>query len=88
MYHSSNHWANGDTVVLYIEKAILPYFRQIRASKELPESQPGLCIFDVFRGHQTQAVEMLLEENKFSQSLFPTTVQIFSNVLISVSTNL
>ena len=27
IWHSPNHWANGNTVVHYIENVILPYFR-------------------------------------------------------------
>ena len=58
-------------MVRYIENVILPYFRLIRTSIELPESQPGLCIFDIFKGHQTQAVETLLEENKILTVFVP-----------------
>ena len=57
IWHSPNHWANGNTVVRYIENVILPYFRWVRADKGLPDTQPGLCIYDVFKGHNTQEVE-------------------------------
>ena len=72
VWHSPNHWANGDTVVRYIEKVILPYFRRVRAEKGLPDTHPGLCIYDVFRGHKKDEVQTLMEENKLLTVYVPS----------------
>ena len=34
IWHSPNHWANGNTVVRYIENVILPYFRRSVLTKD------------------------------------------------------
>ena len=48
VWHSPNHWANGETVLRYIEKVILSYFKQVRDKKGLPDTHCGLSIYDVF----------------------------------------
>ena len=72
IWHSPNHWANGDTVVRYINNVILPYFRQVRAEKGLLDTQPGLCIYDVFKGHKKNEVQTLVEENKILTVFVPS----------------
>lgn len=36
IWHTHNHWANGDTVVRYITKVILPYVQKIKKERNLP----------------------------------------------------
>ena len=53
VWHSENHWSNGDTMVGFIDKVLLPFVQEKRRAMSLEDNHPCLCIFDVFRGQQT-----------------------------------
>ena len=71
IYQTHNHWANGQTVVRYIKKIILPYVEKVKLEKQLSPDQPSLILCDVFRGHETEEVDILLKENKLLKVLIP-----------------
>ena len=71
IFHTPNHWANGMTVVRYIENIILPHVRKVRSELSSPD-QHGLVIFDVFRGHLLPEVDEVLEENKLLKVVVPS----------------
>ena len=72
IFHTANHWANGETMVRYITNIILPYVARVKEKKNLPADQPALVIFDVFRGHRVEDVETVLEDNKLLSVLVPS----------------
>jgi len=51
----------------YIEKVINPYFGTTRERLGLPDDQPGLLIFDVFKAHRQ---EHFLEKIKGTNSRY------------------
>ena len=59
-------------MLCYIEKVILPYFKQVRDKKGLPDTHPFLCIYNVFRGHKQDEVQTLMEENKILTVYVPS----------------
>ena len=59
-------------MVGYIDNVIPPYFRRVRAEKGLPNTPPGLCIYDVFKGHKKDDVQTLMEENKVFTVFIPS----------------
>ena len=72
IFHTANHWANGETMVRYITNIILPYVARVKEEKNLPADQPALVIFDVFCGHRVEDVETVLEDNKLLSVLVPS----------------
>ena len=72
IFHTANHWANGETMVRYITNILLPYVARVKEEKNLPADQPALVIFDVFRGHRVEDVETVLEDNKLLSVLVPS----------------
>ena len=60
-------------MVRYIKNIILPYVEKVKLEKRLSPDQPSLVLFDVFKGHQTEEVDTLLEENKLLKVLVPST---------------
>ena len=71
IFHTHNHWANGETVTRYIKNIILPYVQKIRSKLSSPD-QHVLVIFDVFRGHLLPEVDELLEENRLLKVVVPS----------------
>ena len=71
IFHTANHWANGETVDRYIKKIIIPYVEETRREMSCPD-QYALVIFDCFRGHLVQEVDELLEEHKLIKVLVPS----------------
>ena len=39
IYHSTNHWANEETVKLFYGKIIIPYVTGVRLEKQIPEQK-------------------------------------------------
>jgi len=62
VYHSPNHWANSETMLRYIDTVILPYVNKQRSVLNKPD-KAALCIFDVFRAHQSEALLQKLKDN-------------------------
>ncbi len=60
---TANHWSNGDTMIDYITKIIVPYVTETRSKLNLASDHPALVLFDVFKGHLVDNVRRLLEEN-------------------------
>ena len=72
IWHTNNHWANGETVVRYITNIILPYVQKVKQEKCLPADQRALVIFDVFKGHKIEDVGTVLEENNLISVIVPS----------------
>ena len=49
IFHTSNHWANGETVLRYIRNIILPHVQRVCDELSSPD-QPGLVILMYFVG--------------------------------------
>jgi hypothetical protein len=64
VWHSSNHWANEETTLRYLEKIFVPYIEKTKLELGLGERQKSLLLWDVFKAHHTQPVlEKLLKDN-------------------------
>ena len=63
LWHTPNHWANGETTIRFIKNIILPYIRSVRVESSVP-NQAALVIYDAFRGHMGEQVQSLQEDNK------------------------
>ena len=61
--YSSNHWANEETMVVYIHNVLFPYVEQIRAKLALANSHPALTIYDSFKAQFTLRVLNMLGSN-------------------------
>ena len=71
VFHSENHWSTSDTMLRYIDNIILPYVCKQKMSLGLPENQMTLCIFDVFKAHQTESVLSKLKDNNIAYVFVP-----------------
>ena len=56
IFHSKNHWSNGDTMLRYIEQVLLPWAEKWRSELGVRPNQRVLVIMDVFKSHSTPAV--------------------------------
>ena len=70
VHYSPNHWSNHLSMVRYIDTIIIPYVESRRRAHGKP-TQPALCIFDVFRAHQTQDVLQKLKDNNIRYVFVP-----------------
>ena len=61
IWHAPHHWANGSTVVRYINSVVIPYVQKVKKEKSLPADQHALVIYDVFKGHCVDIVDTVLE---------------------------
>ena len=61
--HAPKHWSTEQTMVQYVHNIILSYVKLIRELKQ-DDSASALVIMDNFKGQVTDAIHMLLEENK------------------------
>ena len=59
--HSDTHWATENTVCRVIDNVFDPYLVEQRTALQLPDTQHGLVLWDVFRSHLTRRVLELLE---------------------------
>ena len=59
--HSDMHWATENTVCRVIDNVFDPYMVEQRSALQLPDTQHGLVLWDVFRSHLTRRVLELLE---------------------------
>ena len=55
-----SHWSNEEETLKLINDVILPYFVKTRKQLKLPETQPALIIWDVFKGQTTEKVKQKL----------------------------
>ena len=44
IWHTSNHWANTDTVVHYLNNVIIPYVKLVRETNDMEIDQPALML--------------------------------------------
>ena len=58
-----NHWANENTVLSYVNNILLPYITKVRKNLHLSTSHAALVIIDHFKGHFTEKVFNVLEQN-------------------------
>ena len=65
------HCCNKETVKLYIERVIVPYFQRKKNALKLPSSQRALCIIDGFRVHCTSDVVNLLDHHNIDIEYVP-----------------
>ena len=63
IWHSVNHWSNEETMLRYVEKIIVPFLNNKRASLHLNKKHPALCIFDHFRGQMTTEFRNMLSKH-------------------------
>ena len=61
--YTPNHWSNEDKTKEYIQSVIIPYVQRKRKELSLVVTFPALAIFDVFKGHTTDAVFRMLRDN-------------------------
>jgi hypothetical protein len=53
--HSETHWATENTVCRVIDNVFDPYMVEQRSALQLPDTQHGLVLWDVFKSHCTPA---------------------------------
>ena len=63
IWHTPNHWANGDTSIRFVKNIILPYVSATREDLGLGKEHMALVIFDTFKGHKGDEMDSLLMEN-------------------------
>lgn len=61
--YNESHWANESTMLVYIERVLLPYVVSIRKNQNLSSTQPALVIFDHFKGQITNSLFNCLEQH-------------------------
>ena len=72
IWHTPNHWANGDTSIRFIKNIILPYVSATRKDLRLDEEHMALVIFDTFKGHKGEEMDSLLLENNILSVIVPS----------------
>ena len=63
VWHTPNHWANGETCIRFITNIVLPYICATRKELGLAAEHMALVIFDSFKGHQGEEMKSLLLKN-------------------------
>ncbi|KAI8522099.1 hypothetical protein Bbelb_018530 [Branchiostoma belcheri] len=71
IHHTESHWSNGDSMLRYTEKILIPYMESQRSQLGLAVDHPGLAIFDVFKAHRNQDLLQKLKENHISPVYVP-----------------
>jgi hypothetical protein len=69
--HSPNHWSNGETMISYLEKVLIPYTMKMKEELDLPLGQKTLVIFDVFRAQITEEFRNKLTSKHFVYATIP-----------------
>ena len=72
IWHTPNHWANGETSIHFVKNIILPYICTTRKDLGLGEEHMAVVIFDTFKGHTGSEMESLLLENNIMSVLVPS----------------
>ena len=72
----------------YLKEVIVPFVSCKRKGMGLPETQPGLPIFDCFKGQNTTDINGLLQEYNIMSVIIPHKCTANSSRLIFQSTNL
>ena len=71
IWHSHNHWSNEETMLRYVEKVIVPFVDDKRATLQLDKAHPALAIFDCFRGQTTPEFAAALKKHNIIQVPVP-----------------
>ena len=58
-----NHWSNESKAIQHLKKIVFPYVEKRKKELNLLLDQKAMLIFDVFKGHVTQKVTSIIEEN-------------------------
>jgi hypothetical protein len=69
--HSSNHWSNEETMLLYVKRILNPYYASERKRLGLAKDHPALVILDVFAAHRTKAFKQLCEDSHIKMMYVP-----------------
>ena len=72
IWHTPNHWANGDTSIRFVKNIILPYVSATRKDLGLGKEHMALVIFDTFKGHKGDEMDSLLMENNILSVIVPS----------------
>ena len=72
IWHTPNHWANGETSIRFVKNIILPYISVTLKDLGLSEEHMALVIFDTFKGHKGDEMESLLLENNILSVIVPS----------------
>ena len=67
--HSDSHWSTETTSLRVVDNVFHPHMEKCRRALQLPDTQYGLALWDVFKSHTTQRVLDLLEA-RFIKVLF------------------
>jgi len=68
---SPNHWLNGDTMIEYICKILIPYVTEKQKELALATDYLALALFDTFKGQCTNEVHDLLDQNNILYAFIP-----------------
>ena len=71
IWHTPNHWANGETSVRFVSNIIIPYVVAVRKKLDLHEEHMALVIFDTFKGHKGEELDLLLNKNNIISVIVP-----------------
>ena len=69
--YNPSHWSNENETKKLISRVLVPYFENKKKQLKLPSSQKSLVIWDDFRGHKTDAVMALCEQNNILVAQIP-----------------
>ena len=69
--YTTNHWANEETTLAYIENILVPYVTQKRQSLSLNSQHPALVIVDRFKGQCTLSVLSAPDKNDIDLVVVP-----------------
>ena len=68
---NQKHWSNEETMLMYVEKIIVPFVIAARNRLNYGEEQTALAIFDCFKGQLTDKIVVALEDNNIHSVLVP-----------------
>ena len=71
IWHSETHWANEETVLLYINIVIIPFVQHIKAHSHMAQSQLALLIMDIYKSDVTTSVLEFLKQNGMIHAIVP-----------------
>ena len=82
--YATNHWANEEITVDYIEKILVPFVTRKREALSLDPQHPALVIFDRFKCQCTSRILSLLDNNNIYLVIVPVIALIAYSLWTSV----